>query len=188
MLKQKSSFNSCVVLDIDETLIHTKYTTDKQDESLKKKSDISFKINGIYYYILVRPNAVSFLKAVFEKFEHVCIWTAAEKLYAKKIISNLFTEKQEASLLEFWSRKNCVIKDGNYTKPLTKLFNKHKFLNLKNTVLIDNNNLITKLNKNMSINVPDYTGQKNDKILLKLTPLRTINSEQKLTLYKNKLK
>ena len=68
MLKQKSSFNSCVVLDIDETLIHTKYTTDKQDESLKKKSDISFKINGIYYYILVRPNAVSFLKAVFEKF------------------------------------------------------------------------------------------------------------------------
>ena len=188
MLKKKSSFNSCVVLDIDETLIHTKYTSNKSDKGLKKKSDIFFKINGLYYYILVRPNAVSFLNDIFKKFDHVCIWTAAEKLYAKKIISSLFTLEQEASLLEFWSRKNCVIKDGNYTKPLNKLFEKHKFLNNKNTVIIDNNNLITKLNKNMSINVPDYTGQKNDKILLKLTPLMSINSEKKLTLYKNKLK
>ena len=36
MLKKKSSFNSCVVLDIDETLVHTKYTTDKPEEDLKK--------------------------------------------------------------------------------------------------------------------------------------------------------
>ena len=188
MLENKSSFNSCVVLDIDETLIHTKHTTTKLDKDFKKLSDITFKINGLYYYVIIRPHALSFLNAVFEKFDHVCIWTAAEKLYAKKIISHLFTPKQEETLLEFWSRKNCVIQDGNYTKPLSKLFKKHTFLNDKNTVLVDNNNLITKLNKNMSINVPDFTGQKYDKTLLKLIPSRTINTSQKLTLYKNKLK
>ncbi len=188
MLKKKSSFNSCIVLDIDETLIHTKHMSISPNDKFKKQSDITFIINGLYYYVIIRPHALSFLNAVFEKFDHVCIWTAAEKLYAKKIISHLFTPKQEVSLLEFWSRKNCVIQDGNYTKPLSKLFKKHTFLNDKNIVLVDNNNLITKLNKNMSINVPDFTGQKYDKTLLKLIPLRTINTSQKLTLYKNKLK
>ena len=188
MLKKKSSFNSCIVLDIDETLIHTKYTSVILNKEIKKLSDITFKINGVYYYVILRPYALSFLNAVFQNFDHVCIWTAAEKLYAKKIISHIFTPTQQASLLEFWSRKNCVIQNDNYTKPLSKLFEKHNFLNNKNTVIVDNNKLITKLNKHMSINVPDFTGQKYDKTLFKLTPSSIINSSQKLTLYKNKLK
>ena len=158
------------------------------DVKLKKQSDISFKLHEVYYYILIRPHAKEFLEKVFENFDHVCIWTAAEKSYAKKIISKLMTPEQQKSLLEFWSRKNCVIEDGNYTKPLSKLFEKHSFLNAKNTVLVDNNELITSLNKGMSINVPDFTGNKHDKTLLKLTPSRTVNTPQKITLYKNKLK
>lgn len=189
MLKKKSNFNSCIVLDIDETLIHTKNTSKSLDADLRKNSDIYFKINGLYYYVKVRPYATSFLNAVFEKFDHVCIWTAAEKLYAKKIISHLMTPEQYGALLEFWSRKNCVIdKNRNYTKPLSKLFEKHSFLNANNTVLVDNNKTITNLNKSMSINVPDFIGNKQDKTLLKLTPSTLINSVQKLTLYKNKLK
>ena len=142
----------------------------------------------MYYYILIRPHAIHFLEKVFENFDHVCIWTAAEKSYARKIISKLMTPEQQNSLLEFWSRKNCVIKDGNYTKPLSKLFKKHSFLNEKNTVLVDNNNLITSMNKGMSINVPDFTGNKNDKTLLKLSPSKKVNSSQRLGIYRNKLK
>lgn len=188
MLVKKSSFNSCIVLDIDETLIHSKHMTSVPNDKFKKQSDINFKLHDVYYYIHIRPHAQEFLQKVFENFDHVCIWTAAEKSYAKKIISKLMTPKQQQDLLEFWSRKNCVIKDGNYTKPLSKLFEKHSFLNAKNTVLVDNNELITRLNKGTSINVPDFTGDKNDKILLKLSPSKKVNSSQRLGFYKNKLK
>ena len=188
MLVKKSSFNSCIVLDIDETLIHTKHMTTVPNDKFKKQSDISFKLHDVYYYIHIRPHAKEFLQKVFENFDHVCIWTAAEKSYAKKIISKVMTPEQENKLLEFWSRKNCVIKDGNYTKPLTKLFKKHSFLNAKNTVLVDNNELITSLNKGISINVSDFTGDKNDKTLLKLSPSKKVNSSQRLGFYKNKLK
>lgn len=188
MLKKKSSFNSCIVLDIDETLIHTKHMTLVPNDKFKKQSDISFKLYNTYYYIFIRPHAIHFLEKVFQSFDHVCIWTAAEKSYARKIISKLMTPEQQKDLLEFWSRKNCVIKDGNYTKPLSKLFKKHSFLNEKNTVLVDNNNLITSMNKGMSINVPDFTGNKNDKTLLKLSPSKKVNSSQRLGFYRNKLK
>ena len=188
MLVKKSSFNSCIVLDIDETLIHTKHMTQVPNDKFKKQSDISFKLHDVYYYIHIRPHAKNFLETVFKNFDHVCIWTAAEKSYAKKIISKIMTPEQQNSLLEFWSRKNCVIKDGNYTKPLSKLFEKHSFLNGKNIVLVDNNELITSLNKGMSINVPDFTGDKNDKTLLKLSPSKKVNSSQRLGFYKNKLK
>lgn len=189
MLKNKSSFNSCIVLDIDETLIHTKHTTTSPNDSLKKQSDIHFKLQDVYYYIMIRPYVFVFLDSVFKNFDHVCIWTAAEKVYAKKIISKIMTPLQQNSLLEFWSRKNCVVNNqGVYTKPLERLFKKHTFLNSKNTVLVDNNKTLTDLNKNMSINVPDFTGLKNDKILLKLKPSKYVNSPQRLGLYKNKLK
>lgn len=189
MLKNKSNFNSCIVLDIDETLVHTKQTLNSPNDKLKKNSDIHFKLHEVYYYIDIRPHALQFLKKVFENFDHVCIWTAAEKVYAKKIISKIMTPYQEGSLLEFWSRKNCVIdKDGNYTKPLEKLFQKYKFLKPTNTILVDNNRVITNLNKPMSIKVPDFIGNKNDTVLLKLTPSKNINSQRILGLYKNKLK
>ena len=189
MLKKKSDFISCIVLDIDETLIHTKHMTQVPNDKFKKQSDISFKLHDVYYYIHIRPHAKEFLQKVFENFDHVCIWTAAEKSYAKKIISKLMTPEQQKSLLEFWSRKNCVIdNDGNYTKPLSKLFEKHSFLNAKNTVLVDNNELITSLNKGMSINVPDFTGDKNDKTLLTLSPSKKVNTPKRLGFYKNKLK
>jgi len=189
MLKKKSNFNSCIVLDIDETLIHTAHTTTSPSEKLKKNSHINFKINNIYYYIVIRPYALTFLQKVFQNFDHVCIWTAAEKLYARKIISKIMTPLQEVSLLEFWSRKNCVTNSqGFYTKPLSKLFEKYSFLNAKNTVLVDNNKTITDLNKSMSIKVPDFTGNKLDNILLKITPNKSINSNLTMGIYKNKLK
>ena len=189
MLEKKSNFISCIVLDIDETLIHTKHITQVPNDKFKKKSDISFKLHDMYYYVLVRPHAKEFLQKIFENFDHVCIWTAAEKSYAKKIVSKLMTSEQQNSLLEFWSRKNCVVdNDGNYTKPLSKLFEKHSFLNAKNIVLVDNNELITSLNKGISINVPDFTGDKKDETLLKLSPSKKVNSLRRLGIYKNKLK
>jgi hypothetical protein len=182
-------FHSCIVLDLDETLFHTA-TSISVDEKLKKEADITFKMENSYYYIKVRPYVASFLKNIYENFDHVAIWTAAEKKYADKVVKKIFTPDQYEKLLFFYSRKNCVVnKNGRYTKPLDKVFNNFTFLNKHNTVILDNTNVSSENKYNKTILIKDFIwNTKDDKELKKLMIRKKVESLKSINNFKNKLK
>lgn len=178
-------FDSCIVLDLDETLFHSETSVSPNDK-LKKECDQSFKYMDVYYYVYYRPHLKEFIASIFKYFDHVAIWTAADKKYASKVVNKIFTPEQKDKLLFFYSRKNCVINHkGSYTKPLGKAFIQFPFLNSKNTVIVDNID-VSRENPNMNIHIKDFYTDKKDKELLKMQPDRKINSSKILSNYKNK--
>jgi hypothetical protein len=178
-------FNSCVVLDLDETLFHSE-TSRFPDNKLKKECNQNFKYMDVYYYVFYRPHLKEFIESVFKNFDHVAIWTAAEKRYATKVVDKIFTPEQKDKLLFFYSRKNCVIDHrGSYTKPLHKVFTNFDFLNFQKTVIIDNID-VSRENPNMNIRIKDFYTDKKDKELLKMQPSKKIDSVRRLRNYKNK--
>jgi len=182
-------FHSCIVLDLDETLFHT-VTSASGDAKLKRESDITFKMCDVYYYIKVRPHVEIFLKNIYENFDHVAIWTAAEKRYADKIVKKIFTPSQYEKLLFFYSRKNCVVnKSGRYTKPLDKVFKNFNFLNQYNTVIVDNTDVSCENKNNHTILIKDFVwNTKDDKELKKLMTRNKVESKRSINNFKKKLK
>ena len=178
-------FNSCIVLDLDETLFHSE-TSVAPNEKLKKDCDQSFKYMDVYYYVFYRPHLKDFIESIFKNFDHVAIWTAAEKRYATKVVNKIFTPEQKDKLLFFYSRKNCVVNyRGSYTKPLHKVFTSFNFLNFQNTIIVDNTD-VSRENPNMSIHIKDFYNDKKDKELLIMQPRKKIDSLRSLRNYKNK--
>ena len=182
-------FHSCIVLDIDETLIHSTQKSLEDLSKIKSSSyDKCFKMDKQYYCVKFRPYLKEFLESAFKNFDHVAIWTAADRKYATKILNYILTPKQFDSLLFFYSRRDCVKDNQGYdNKPLEKIFNKYRFLNKKNTVIVDNATYITRLNKNMSINVPDFISSNNDIILKNLITKYPVSSERSMKLFINRL-
>lgn len=153
-----------VILDIDETLIHTR-TQDKKISG--RRADLSFNIGSETYYVYYRPGLKEFLNFVFDNFSTVNIWTAATRVYAQKILTNILSSKQRAKLTFFNSREHTV--DG--AKPLSLVFRneaakKHGILP-SNTIIIDDRSDVSRHNPGNAIIIPPWKGQ-TDTYLLKL--------------------
>lgn len=148
-------------LDIDETLIHT---------SLKpvKTPDFTFVLGGDTYYVLLRPGLKKFLSFVFKNFESVNIWTAATKEYAHIIMKHILTEAQFKKLGFFNTRAHTIAG----SKPLSLVFKsetaKKAGIKPDNTIMIDDKTTVLKWNPGNGIVLPAWTGDVNDKYLLKL--------------------
>ncbi|XP_030210840.1 carboxy-terminal domain RNA polymerase II polypeptide A small phosphatase 1 isoform X2 [Gadus morhua] len=94
-IKSKDSGKICVVLDLDETLVHS-----------------SFKV-----YVLKRPHVDEFLKRMGELFECV-LFTASLAKYADPVSDLL--DKWGAFRSRLF-RESCVFHRGNYVKDLSRL-------------------------------------------------------------------
>eukprot|EP01068_Selenidium_serpulae_P004171 Selendium_serpulae@DN3446_c0_g1_i1.p1 len=70
-----------IVLDMDETLIHTQFDL----------NDYSFKIliQGTEFCVAIRPGLTDFLKFCREHFREVVLWTASRRSYADAIIRKI---------------------------------------------------------------------------------------------------
>ncbi|XP_069376936.1 carboxy-terminal domain RNA polymerase II polypeptide A small phosphatase 1-like isoform X2 [Paralichthys olivaceus] len=94
-VKSKDSGKICVVIDLDETLVHS-----------------SFKV-----YVLKRPHVDEFLKRMGELFECV-LFTASLAKYADPVSDLL--DKWGAFRCRLF-RESCVFHRGNYVKDLSRL-------------------------------------------------------------------
>lgn len=151
-----------IILDIDETLIHS--TTVPLTD---KKSDLQFKLGSETYYVHFRPGLSKFLNFVFDNFSTVNIWTAATRPYAQRILSAILTPTQRKKLAFFNSREHTV----SGSKPLEMVFNnssakKHGILP-SNTIIIDDRADVSRHNPGNAIIIPAWKGQR-DNYLLKL--------------------
>ena len=192
----KNSNKKTLILDLDETLIHsdldfifknhitTLYFDSEEEGNLEKNIPIP---------LILRPNLFEFLDNVYEKYELI-IFTASNKNYADKIIDYIEKDKKYFSLRLY--REHCIfIKPGIYIKDL-RIFNNR---NLKNVILIDNSIFSFANQLNNGILITSFYNDNCDSFLLSLIDyleyfiekcddVRLINKKQfKFEIYKNDL-
>ncbi len=155
-----------LILDIDETLIHTemepkKYNINESDYNF----DFKFEDKEDFFFTKKRPYLDQFIKYAFDNFE-VAIWTSATKPYAESILDNIGIEIKNLKL--FYTRENCTLKyqDGIFIKNLQKL--RKKKINLSNVLIVDDNINSAVNNYSNLIPIKAFKQDDNDTELLKL--------------------
>lgn len=148
--------NKLLILDIDETLLHSTY------EDLKREPDFYFKERRVY----LRPYLNEFLEYCFKNYD-IAIWTSAKADYARFIL-----KKITGDLLKFkfiWTRNHCkrnikwngFMNSESYIKDLSKVSD----YELKDIKIIDDTpqNIIPLENV---IFIEEYRGSIDDNYLL----------------------
>ncbi len=170
---QKSLTSQVIVLDVDETLVHTMESMNKYSDmkiftdrkSLPYRGRIyKFQLEDFIdvgsgkrdsYWGITRPHLKDFLIFCFNHFKFVIIWSAGKRTYVENIVDFMFNGLQRPHLI--FAYENCTIVDGERTKPLselTKIFGNE--LNLSNTWILDDKieNFIA--NRKNGILIPEY--------------------------------
>lgn len=157
-----------IILDLDETLIHTVAITQGYSPQRAKENDFHFNIDGQYYWVKRRPGLNLFLEFVFKYF-NVGIWTAGDREYAKQICKNILNRNQLRRIKFIYSRQFCHLdvssKPAMFTKPLVRIFDLYPTFKSSNTLIIDNTYNVMKFNPQNGVHIPDFTGDRADHYL-----------------------
>ena len=152
-----------LVLDLDETLVHSSFfPVYNYDFIIKFKAG-----NNISYtsYVLKRPDLEAFLDFIRDRFE-VVIFTASVKEYADAVIDTITPWIPQSH--RFY-RQHCTISNGMYIKDLS-LFNRP----LDSMIIVDNSEFSFTYHKSNAILVSTWIGDIKDHELNNLvTPLLT---------------
>ena len=132
-----------VILDLDNTIICSKYTTEKiTPEDITRLSGLDQHNMDDYYNIYERPGLQEFLDYLFDTYS-VSVFTAASKDYAVYIIDKFILNKPDRKLdYIFWSY-HCLISKNKYKGNnkrllmLSEVFDLGDSYPLESTVLID---------------------------------------------------
>ena len=154
-----------LILDLDETLVHSSFQPMKVNNKLIKP-DIYFKIFFNYkyqeIYAYTRPFLNQFLKEMHNLF-NIYVFTASIKKYAKPLLSLLDMNNY---IIKKFYRESCTLSDGKFIKDLKSLN-----LNLNDVIILDNNPISYKYNKRNGLPIKSWHYDKNDKELIKIIPL-----------------
>lgn len=146
-----------VVLDIDETLIHTfdAYKEDKNAINLTIGID-NGKSHALIQF-LKRPHLDFFLKSVYNLFE-VIVFTASEKSYADAILDCIDPNKLITARLY---RENCIARGKYMIKDLRVLGR-----DLSRVILVDNSLISFASQMENGYHISPFLGEQNDEQLL----------------------
>ena len=163
LLPNKKDNRKTLVLDLDETLIHSAF------EPFIPRDDITLtmnmKDNNIIIHVLKRPYLDEFLNIVTQKYE-VVIFTASISDYANPLLDRLDPLKKISHRL---FREHCTKADnGLFIKDLNRLGR-----DLKNVIIIDNNPVSFIANKANGLPILTWHSIQSDNELIKLIPLLT---------------
>ena len=154
-----------LILDLDETLVHTSLTPFKN-----RKSDLilNIKVNEKNYtlHVLKRPFLEEFLFSVSEIFD-IFIFTASISQYANPLLDEI--DKKNLIKKRLF-RQHCNYCNGVYIKDL-KIFQNE---NIENMIIIDNNPLSYLLNQDNGLPIKSWYEDPNDIELKKLIPILKI--------------
>lgn len=155
ILPQKHDTKPTLVLDLDNTLVHSTF---EMPEFYDFCVEVP-KIKDMPIYLKVRPHATKFINEVGDMYE-VVIFTAAKKEYAKKVIDMIDTNKNIRYSLY---RESCTLTNGRYVKDLCRLGRP-----LHKVILVDDSPYSYEFQPGNGIHIPPYTGAPNDDSLLKV--------------------
>lgn len=157
-----------LVLDLDETLIHT-FESEVELESFvsefsSKDRLKAFKISGIdsTFWTYIRPGVEDFLEGVFAEFESVGVWSAGTYEYVHAIVKMIFPEHFKPAFI--MTRNDCNEMRLNFNepicryKPLENIFKIRSggLLNQRNTIIVDDRKDICAINCHNNVQIPAF--------------------------------
>ncbi|KAM8855624.1 uncharacterized protein AB9W97_020401 [Spinachia spinachia] len=157
-LKLNHAGKICVVIDLDETLVHSSFKPVNNADFI-----IPVEIDGTVHqvYVLKRPHVDEFLRRMGELFECV-LFTASLAKYADPV----------SDLLDKWGafqsrlfRESCVFHKGNYVKDLSRLGR-----DLNKVIIIDNSPASYIFHPENAVPVASWFDDMSDTELLDLLP------------------
>lgn len=159
-MPERENFEKTLVLDLDETLIHSSYI-EICDHHLLGNPNIEFSI---------RPYVKELLEYASNNFE-VVIFTASQKSYADRILNFLDPNNKFISLRIY--REHCIRTEKGFIKDLRILSGR----SMKNLILVDNTLLSFAFQLDNGIPISSWYGDINDRELLKLIQFLKILKE-----------
>lgn len=177
-----------VILDLDETLLHSVSSEEMKELSDKQIDSIyNFKTHNMddYYTVIERPGLQEFLDYLFENY-NVSIWTAASKDYALFVVNQMILKRKNRKLDWIMFSYHCDIskKEKRGSKDLEMLWDVYQMegYSKSNTIIIDDHPDVYDLQKDNCIYIRPFDIDEktftNDKILHKI--LKTMKKTKTL--------
>ncbi|CAI5472969.1 unnamed protein product [Closterium sp. Yama58-4] len=164
-----------LVLDLDETLIHSVFTP-IMNADFVISLDVDGRLTTIYVH--KRPGVEEFLRAVAQVYE-VVVFTASMAGYANALVDLL--DPQRCLVHHRLFRDSCIWWRNSYVKDLTMLGR-----DLTKTMIVDNSPLSYAFQPENGIAIPSYYDEQGDRELAKLVPvlmkLATVEDDVRLHL------
>eukprot|EP00039_Didymoeca_costata_P005085 m.78332 g.78332 ORF g.78332 m.78332 type:complete len:221 (+) comp12666_c0_seq3:179-841(+) len=149
-----------LVLDLDETLIHSQRNPDPfRQYDLQLQVDINGELCN--FYVSIRPNAGYFIETVAQWYD-IVIFTAGIEHYASPIIAKL---NDRNYIKRSFFRESCSFVSGVYMKDLRKVEQ-----DLSSVIIIDNSATGYELQPNNGVPIKSWFDDPFDEELLDLIP------------------
>ncbi|KAF7360863.1 NIF-domain-containing protein [Mycena sanguinolenta] len=148
----------CLVLDLDETLIHSSFKSFAQPDFI---FPVEIDSQWHRFHVLKRPGVENFLKEMGEIYE-VVVWTAALSQYANLVLDRLDPHQSVAHRL---FRQSCFLHKGAYVKDLSQLGRP-----LADTIILDNSPVSFLFHPHNSVPVSSWFNDPHDGELTDLIP------------------
>ena len=159
-LPQKTCNKKTLVLDLDETLVHSGFIPFNSPSDLVIKIEQDNDVHDIH--VLVRPHVEEFLEKMSKRFELV-IFTASISNYANPLLNAI--DKMGYVPFRLF-REHCTLINTAFVKDLTRLGR-----DLKDIIILDNNPLAYSLHQYNGFPIKSWFDDKNDDELLKIIPI-----------------
>ena len=160
LLPPKTTNKKTLVLDLDETLVHSQFLEFSTPSDIIIKIEIEKEIYEIY--VLVRPGVKEFLEKM-EQYYEIVIFTASISKYAD-ILINIIDQNDSCPYRLF--REHCTFINNSFVKDLEKLGR-----NLKDIIIVDNSPLSYSFHPNNGLPILSWFEDKNDRELFNITPI-----------------
>lgn len=172
LVPKESLTDMSIVLDIDETLVHTEEDMETFDAELKSDPilvedlyDVHLDQGEYRMWGTKRPHLDEFLLFCFSYFKNVCVWSAGHTDYVHAIVRKIFSSFREPDVI--YTFDDCTETDeGYWIKPLQKFFDdpkvKKKGILKEKTFIIDDRDYTFERNKENGIMIPEYAPNNKD--------------------------
>ena len=160
LLPPKISKKKTLVLDLDETLVHSQFGAFNIPSDVIINIEIENELHDIH--VLVRPGVKEFLEKMSKKFE-IVIFTASISKYAGPLLDILDKDKFCSFRL---FREHCTLLNSSFVKDLKKLGR-----DLKDVIIVDNSPMAYLLNSDNGLPILTWFDDKNDRELFKIIPV-----------------
>ncbi|GBE80706.1 predicted protein [Sparassis crispa] len=154
----KHAGRKCLVLDLDETLVHSSFKSIQQADYVVPV-EIEYHLHNVY--VIKRPGVDNFLKKMGEIYE-VVVFTASLSKYADPVLDKLDIHQVVSHRL---FRESCYNHRGNYVKDLSQLGR-----SVSDTIILDNSPASYIFHPNNAVPVSSWFNDPHDTELTDLCP------------------
>ena len=160
LLPPQNCNKKTLVLDLDETLVHSQFMTFSDPSDVVIQIEIENEVHDIH--VMVRPGVKEFLEKM-DKLYEIVIFTASVSKYADPLL-DIIDKKGYCPFRLF--REHCSLINTTFVKDLQRLGR-----DLKNIIIVDNSPLSYALHPENGLPILTWFEDKTDRELYSIMPL-----------------